>query len=454
MSEFKMPALGADMEAGTLLEWLIKPGQRVKRGDIVAVVDTEKAAVDVEIWMDGVVERLLIEPGIRVPVGTVLALIRTGTEAAAAMPAPPQAAPGRATPKAAPAPVVPAAPMAPVAARPAQGAEPQAAPGQHRVSPLARRMARDLGVDLARVAGTGPAGTVTHTDVERAAADIRAAAAPAGSGATPQAGAERLRASPLARRRAKELGVDLARVPGTGAGAAITQADVERAATAPKAPRAPMTAQQRSVAMRRAIAQAMARSKREIPHYYLGLEIKLDRALAWLERENAARSIVERVLYSVLLVKAVALSAREVPDMNGFWVNDGFQASAAVHVGMAISLRGGGLVAPALHDADRKSPVELMRELKDLVARTRAGSLRSSELSDPSITITNLGEQGVDTVFGIIFPPQVALVGFGRVSERRSIQASLSADHRASDGHRGALFLAAIDRRLQAPETL
>jgi pyruvate dehydrogenase E2 component (dihydrolipoamide acetyltransferase) len=186
----------------------------------------------------------------------------------------------------------------------------------------------------------------------------------------------------------------------------------------------------------------------------LGLEIKLERALTWLERENAARSIVERVLYSVLLIKAVALAVREVPEMNGFWVNDGFQASAAVHLGMAISLRGGGLVAPALHDADRKSLADLMRELRDLVARTRAGSLRSSELSDPTITLTNLGEQGVDSVFGIIFPPQVALVGFGRISERRSIQVSLSADHRASDGHRGALFLAAIDRRLQAPETL
>jgi pyruvate dehydrogenase E2 component (dihydrolipoamide acetyltransferase) len=312
-------------------------------------------------------------------------------------------------------------------------------------------MALDLGVDLARVAGTGPGGTVTHTDVEHAAS-LRTA--PPAAGVAPAAGEQRRRISPLARRRAKELGVDLARVAGSGQDAAITEADIERAATAPKASIAPMTAQQRSAAMRKAIALAMARSKREIPHYYLGLEIKLERALTWLERENAARSIVERVLYSVLLIKAVALAVREVPEMNGFWVNDGFQASAAVHLGMAISLRGGGLVAPALHDADRKSLADLMRELRDLVARTRAGSLRSSELSDPTITLTNLGEQGVDSVFGIIFPPQVALVGFGRISERRSIQVSLSADHRASDGHRGALFLAAIDRRLQAPETL
>ena len=447
MSDFKMPALGADMDAGTLLEWLIKPGDRVKRGDIVAVVDTEKAAVDVEIWIDGVVERLLIEPGIRVPVGTVLALIRTGAEAVAPLSVEQRPAPGGAIPAAAAGPA--AAPAA--AGSPALPVEPQTASGAHRVSPLARRMALDLGVDLARVAGTGPGGTVTHADVEHAAS-LRTA--PPEAGAAPAAGEQRRRISPLARRRAKELGVDLARVAGSGQDAAITEADVEQAATAPKASFAPMTAQQRSAAMRKAIALAMARSKREIPHYYLGLEIKLERALTWLERENAARSIVERVLYSVLLIKAVALAVREVPEMNGFWVNDGFQASAAVHLGMAISLRGGGLVAPALHDADRKSLADLMRELRDLVARTRAGSLRSSELSDPTITLTNLGEQGVDSVFGIIFPPQVALVGFGRISERRSIQVSLSADHRASDGHRGALFLAAIDRRLQAPETL
>ncbi len=449
MSEFKMPSLGADMEAGTLIEWLVKPGSRVKRGDIIAVVDTEKAAIDVEVWLDGVIEQLLIEPGIRVPVGTVLAIIRADGAAAAAAAGPPQ-------PPAPPRPQVPAAP----------------APGQerHRASPLARRMAQNLGVDLSRVTGTGPGGTITHTDVEQAAAlGPAASGAPrdtADRGAAERGAGGRLRISPLARRLAKELGVDLARVEATGPEGAIGAADVKRSAEARRPPAAPgpsapqgtpvavKTAKERSAAMRRAIAQAMTRSKREIPHYYLGQEIDLDRALKWLEAENAKRSIVDRLLYSVLLIKAVALAAREVPELNGFWIGDGFKASEAVHVGMAISLRGGGLVAPALRFADQQPLGELMRQLRDLVARARAGSLRSSELSDPTLTITNLGEQGVDTVFGIIFPPQVALVGFGRVSPRRTLQASLSADHRASDGHRGGLFLAAIDRRLQSPETL
>jgi pyruvate dehydrogenase E2 component (dihydrolipoamide acetyltransferase) len=217
--------------------------------------------------------------------------------------------------------------------------------------------------------------------------------------------------------------------------------------------------------MRQAIAAAMARSKREIPHYYLATEIDMQRALKWLEAENLQRPVAERLLYAVLLLKAVALAVRDVPEMNGFWVEGRFQPSEAVHVGVAISLRQGGLIAPAIHDVASKDLGTLMRELRDLVARARGGRLRSSEVSDPTITVTNLGEQGVPTVFGIIYPPQVALVGFGKITERPwavegmlgvrpVVTATLAADHRASDGHRGGLFLAAIDRLLQEPEKL
>jgi pyruvate dehydrogenase E2 component (dihydrolipoamide acetyltransferase) len=310
-------------------------------------------------------------------------------------------------------------------------------------------MAQDLGVDLARVHGTGPGGSIVHSDIEQA---VRSTAPEA------PAGTERLRISPVARRRAKELGVDLARVQ-VAAGGTISLAEVERAAASPPAgaqAAAPvaMKGADRALAMRRAIAAAMTRSKREIPHYYLGLEVDLTKMLAWLEAENQKRSIQERLVYAVLLIKAVALAVKEVPEMNGFWRNDRFEPSAAVHPGVAISLRGGGLVAPALRNANEKPLGQLMQEMRDLVNRARSYSLRSSEMSDPTLTITNLGEQGVDQVFGIIFPPQVALVGFGRISPQRRLLASLSADHRASDGHRGGLFLAAIDRLLQTPEAL
>jgi pyruvate dehydrogenase E2 component (dihydrolipoamide acetyltransferase) len=217
--------------------------------------------------------------------------------------------------------------------------------------------------------------------------------------------------------------------------------------------------------MRAAIAAAMVRSKREIPHYYLSTTIDLSASLRWLRGENERRSMTERLLPAVLMVKAVALGLREVPELNGHWTDEGFRKGAGIHIGVAISLRGGGLVAPAIHDTDTLDLTTLMQQLQALVARARAGSLKSSELTDPTITVTNLGEQGAESTFGIIHPPQVALVGFGKIVERPwaagakvevrpLITATLSGDHRATDGHRGGQLLSAIDRLLQMPEKL
>jgi pyruvate dehydrogenase E2 component (dihydrolipoamide acetyltransferase) len=401
MIEFKMPALGADMDEGTLDEWLVKPGDTVKRGQVVAVVETTKAAVEVECWHEGTVHELLVPVGETVEVGTVLAtLLEPGEKAGrpakvsekpAARAA--AAAPPRATvPAPAPAAAAPAAAPAKVASR------------RRWVSPAARRLAASLGVDIDAVSGTGPKGAVTISDVEHAAASVTK-------------------------------------------------------------PKAKPTAADRSTQMRRSIAAAMSRSKREIPHYYLADEVVMESALNWLTARNAERSITERVLPAVLQLKAVALAAQRFGEFNGFWRDDAFEPAGGVHVGVAISLRGGGLVAPAIHDVADKKLDELMSDLTDLVARARAFSLRSSEMSDPSITVTNLGDKGVDTVFGVIYPPQVALVGFGKPAQRvcvidggirvvTTVQATLAADHRASDGHRGALFLAAINQLLQQPEVL
>lgn len=382
MAEFVMPILGADMLAATLVAWKKKPGDPVKKGDIVAEVETDKGLIEVEIFTAGVIDKILVQPGTEVPVGTLLAIIREEG-------APPAPIPAEVPRPAAPPPPVPPSVMPPP---------------------------------------TRP----------------------------PEAG--RLRISPLARKRAGELGVDPAAVKGTGPGGAITRKDIERAATV----KPPLD---RIARMRQTIGAAMARSKREIPHYYLQTTIDLHRAMTWLTEENQKRAVPDRLLYGVLLIKAVALALREVPELNSIWREGKVVQSKAIHVGVAISLRQGGLVAPALHDADHTNLDTLMRHFRDLVQRARSGSLRSSELSDSTITLTSLGEQGVEGVYPIIYPPQVAIVGFGKIVERPwvaegrvvprpVITATLAGDHRVTDGHRGGLFLAAVDRLLQEPSRL
>lgn len=468
MGDFRMPSLGADMEQGTVVEWLIKPGDYVHRGDIVAAVDTDKTVMEVEAFEEGVVAELLVGLGETVPVGTVLARI-TGTPAAGAAPAEPRAA------EAAPAPGRPQPEP-----EPQSKPEPEPAPapvppaeGPAALSPPIRHLARQLGVDTARLRGTGEGGAVTRADVEHAA--DRATA-------EPPSAADRVRSSPRARRVAVDLGVDLGTVTGTGPGGAITEADVRSAPIAESAPRAavsaaaPVTAAEsaaqaprdpaeRTASLRRAIGSLMSRSKQTIPHYYLSTTIDLRAALAWMQLANSQRPIADRLVPAALLLKAAALAARDVPEVNGFYVDDEFRPSTAVHLGVAVALRQGGLVAPAIHDADTLSLDVLMERLRDLVGRTRAGRLQRAEMADPTITVTNLGELGVESVFGVIYPPQVALVGFGRIVEqpwahegllgvRSVVTATLSADHRVSDGLRGSRYLARVDELLQRPEEL
>lgn len=390
---FTMPSLGADMDAGTLVAWQIAPGQRVHRGQVVAVVETQKGAIEIEIWQDGLVEALLVDVGATVPVGSALAR------------------------------------LAPADGAPAARPEANEPPARTRGEP-------------------------------------RPPAAPAPSPPLPPAGAW-IRSAPAARRRAIELGLSLSEVTGTGPHGAVTRSDVERAAQARAAAERPRTASREEArrAMREAIAGAMARSKREIPHYYLSHHIDASAALARVEELNRERPIEQRLLPVALFVRAIALSLAEHRELNGYFVEGQARLSPAVHLGVAIALRGGGLVVPALHDADTRSLDEVMAGIKDLTARARAGRLRSSELSDATATMTALGDQGVETVFGVIYPPQLAIIGLGKVVERPwavggmlgvrpVLHITLAADHRASDGHLGGLFLSSIERRLAAPEAL
>ena len=383
------------MTAGKLLRWRKNLGDRIQRGDIIADVETDKADIEIEVFTSGVIERFLVQPGEKVPVGTVLAIIQEEGKPSVAG-APPISVVRPTVP-------TPATPSVPAPAISGLRAPSEIISSRLRISPAAKKLAADVGIDPASIIGTGPGGRVTLEDIQRAQA--RGAQAAAG------------------------------------------------------------VALDRASRMRQVIAAAMARSKSEIPHYYLSTTIDMSRALTWLAQENLKRPVEDRLVYGALLLKAVALALRETPELNSVWMDGRAVQCADVHVGVAISLRGGGLVAPALKHTDHLSIDELMKNFRDLIQRARAGSLRSSELSDPTVTVTSLGEQGVEAVFGIIYPPQVALVGFGKVVERPwssdgkivsrpVITATLSADHRVSDGHRGGIFLSAVDRMLRDPEKL
>ncbi len=473
-----MPSLGADMDEGTVVEWLVKPGDSVARGDVVAVVDTEKAAVEVECFESGVIEDILVGPGKTVPVGTPLAVIGTTDGpriereprpgaglASAAVPASepesevapvpelelaprPQLAPPR-TPR------TPLPEPPPPAPRPAPAPSPRPRPSV--VGPLVRKLSTELGVDLTTVHGTGRGGTITRADVQRAARSM-----------APPESAGRRGVSPYARRLAKELGVDLVQVTASAPDGVVRAGDVRAAKPAPVrsdvATRTPMAPAVGKVqAMRQATARLMARSKREIPHYYLSTTIDMSAAMARLAELNRDLPVERRVLPIALVLRACARAVAKVPQLNGFWTGERFEHGAGVHLGMAVSLRGGGLLVPVIADAAVLGPVELMDRVRDLVTRARSGRLRGSELTGATITVTNLGDRGVESVFGVIHPPQVALVGVGKVLDRPwavdgllgvrpVVTVTLSADHRATDGHTGARFLEIVEKLLSTPE--
>lgn len=400
MGVFVMPSLGADMEAGKLVEWLVKPGDTVHRGDVVAVVETQKGAIEIEVFEEGTVTELLAELGRELPVGTPLAIVLADGEAASE--ARPAAAPGPA--HAAPEPLT--TPELPQVREPRQAIEPpkapaapmRRAPGALRASPAARQLAEKLGVDVASLTGSGPGGAILLADVEHAAP-----------------GQSEAKASPMEE-------------------------------------------------MRKAIAAAMTRAKRTIPHFYISETIDVDPAISFLEKVNADRPPAERILLGALFVRAATRAAIKSPVMNGHYHDErGFVPSEGVNPGVAIALRGGGLVAPALMNAGAMTLEETMAGMRDLVARARAGRLRASEMTQGTITVSSLGESGAEAMTGVIFPPQVALIGLGaphlrpwvvagEIIPRHVVTVTVSADHRVSDGRQVARFIAAFENAIQTPE--
>ena len=388
MGIYKMPSLGADMESGILREWKVKEKDRVKKGDVIAEIETAKGIIDAEVFEDGVVEKLLVKPNTELPVGAPMAIIRGKNE---------------------------------------------------KLEDLEKELEK-LKQKTSKKKEEQPLSTNEENKEEKEETTKE----------------NRVRITPVARKRAKELGVDINELAKKIKGK-ISLKDVEKAAKEKTAIH--------TSPMRQAIAAAMSKSNREIPHYYLSTKVDVTLALNWLKELNAKKSIKDRILPAALFIRAVVKALEEVPTLNGYWIDNGLKISKEINPGIAIALRDEGLITPAILNAQDKNLDETMKSLADLIKRTRKKNLKSSEVTKQTITITNLGDLGVEEVFGVIYPPQVALVGIGKVVDgvwvengaiaiRKVVTFSLAADHRASDGRVGATFLNKINRFLQNPKEL
>lgn len=385
MIEFTMPSLGADMEDGKLVEWRVKSGDFVKRGDIIADVDTQKGLIEIEVFNEGTIAELIVKEGEKVPVGTVMAkIIPVGEKVSVKKKS--------------------GIKKEPIKQKINMGSI--KVDDRLKISPLAKKLAKDKGIDLSTIKGSGPEGSIVKKDIDLAVA------------------------------KKVESHVE------------VTGGKKEIAAEG----------------LRAAIASAMTKSNREIPHFYLETRIDMSKALNWLRESNRQRELKDRLLTVVLLIKATAKAIKEVPSVNAFWEN-GLHLKDTINIGFAVSLREGGVVIPAIPEVDKKSLNQLMALLKDLIPRARALQLRSSELSESTITVSNIGEGSTDKVFGVIYPPQVAILGFGNIVEeawaeegklscRPVVHVTLAADHRAIDGYLGSRFLMALKKNLQKPEAL
>ncbi|WP_109522680.1 MULTISPECIES: 2-oxo acid dehydrogenase subunit E2 [Nocardia] len=466
MIEFRMPSLGADMTEGTLLRWLVVPGEAVHAGQVVAEVDTTKAAIEIECFDDGILTDVLVPEGATVPVGAVLATIRPpGPDDTP--PATTDSTARKSTGEAAASNRADSEVQAVTLPSKQRAADRAPVPDVH-ATPLVQRLAEEAGLDLGSMTGSGPGGRVLRVDVERAVARRRGG------------DRERVPASGYARRLATDFGVDLLGVGGTGPDGAVQAGDVmaarsESAATPARAvgagPASPAASAEQPAPqrdrdeIRRIIAAAMTRSKQTVPHYYLSSPIDMDAALRWLHDANLDAPVSARILPAALLLRAVAGAARTVPELNGHWIDDAFRPADSVHVGVVVSLRGGGIIVPTIPHADTLSVAQTMERLRALVDRARDARLRSADTTPATITVTNLGDLGAETVFGVIAVPQVAIIGFGAIEPRPcavdgllgvrpQLTATLSGDHRASDGVTGSRFLRAVSDLLQHPEEL
>jgi pyruvate dehydrogenase E2 component (dihydrolipoamide acetyltransferase) len=496
--EIRMPKLSDTMEEGTLLQWRKREGDPIRRGEVLADVETDKADMEFESYTEGTIAKLVVEPGATVPVGTLIAIIRlpgesdadvaaslegSGATARAATPAAAAARPAPAAPVAPAAPAGPAPAAAPRAARapaaappaiaPAPAALPPAAAGERvsppiaedgrlRATPRARRLAEEKSIDLGELEGSGPGGAILVADVEGYLAELEAQ----------EPDAEGVRATPVALRMASDLGVDLEQVKGTGPGGRITKADLgehvrrEKRRSSEREETLFRGAVQLSQ-KRKALIRAMVRSKAEAPHFYVSVDVRTDALRELRNRVNDESGEKRtRLTYTHLMIKAAAMALERFPEVNAVYRPEENDVALyePINIGLAVDVND-ELVAPTIKDCQGKSVFQLADEANRLIQRARMRKLQPEDYADGTFTISNLGMFGVDSFYAIITPPQSSILSVGSMKPRPIVQdgqvavgsvtnLGLSVDHRVLDGVKATLFLAELQRLLEAPDEL
>jgi len=443
-----MPQMGYDMHEGKVVRWLKKEGEEVTRGEVIAEIETDKATVEYEAYTGGVMAKIVAEEGIAIPVGGLIAVMTAPGEAI-----PEDILTDAAIALAADSPA-PAAAAVQALEGPISAAVAPADTEEVRASPLARRLAKERGFDLATITGTGPGGRITEADIPEQGAAVAPAASSNGY----------IKASPLAKRLAGERGIDLATLTGTGPGGRVIEADVPEHAVPAVAPATLVSENVELSRMRQAIARVTSDSKRDAPHFYVALDVDMTKAMSFRRDLNDELDAENRVSVNDLIVKASAIAIGRHPKFNSFFRDDHLQMNAAINVGIAIALES-GLIVPGVNGCESKSLVEIAAASRDLVSRANSGTLRNDEYSGTTFSVSNLGAFDIESFTAIIFPPHAAILAVGTVKEQpvvrdgelaiaQIMKATLSTDHRVADGAEAAQFLVEIKKLLQNPISL
>ena len=411
-----MPKLGFDMSEGTLVRWVKREGESIAKGDVLAEIETDKATVEVESSATGVVKRLLAEPGQVVPVGAPIAVVGGTDEKLDGLSPGAQAAPQKDVPAKIDPDARVVSAVAPSGVKTTQTDIPT--DGQVRASPLARKVARDAAIDLASVKGSGPGGRIVRRDIE----DVRQKASIGGPAR--QSARRPLAAAPIAR---EEKSIKMSR-------------------------------------LRSAIARRMTQSKTTVPHFYVTSEYASEALVAARRQLQEYLQDSEQPSINDFIVRAAALTLIEFPNLNASFAEDAVVHHGQVNVGIAVAVEN-GLLTVVCRDADQKSLLEIAREVKELVARARAGKVRPEDIEDSTFSVSNLGMYEVENFVAILNPPEAAILAVGTAREVPVVdsgqirpgwrmKATLSVDHRVSDGAEAARFMKRLGEYLHNPARL